>query len=297
MICMKCKTCGGEMSVDLKGELLCPYCGTKTHFSDAEFSEYKNFRRNMLNYLRAAADTKADKADDSAMWSFCENVVFESETGSQISIDYLFYYIEDRVETYVARESIVFVFGKEDRAKADAFLRQTGMLQYPSADLKGLAKYFPMVKSRIDLKGGGLLLAIAKPENAYPLFAFGNLKAEHAAWIVSRLENICCVLAYSNMVHKGMSINSVFINPRTHEAFLYGGWWNACSEIKAADKTDLIALRKIAGQLLGANSAPAEFRQFLSGRPAGDAYGDFALWDKVIEKGFGGHKFTKFFTD
>ena len=56
------------MSVDLKGELCCPYCESRIHLSDMELNEYKNFRLNMLNYLRAESDNAAEKADDTFLW-------------------------------------------------------------------------------------------------------------------------------------------------------------------------------------------------------------------------------------
>ncbi len=299
MISLKCKNCGGEMSIDLKGELFCPYCGTKQHFSDEEFRGYKNFRQNMLNYLRASVDIAADRADDLFLWSFQENVVYYSDTNTRVSIDYLFYFKEDNVDTYVAKDSVIFVFDKKDRDKANRAFSSINMLKYPSADLKGLSKYFPTVKARVNLKDGGFLVAVAKPENVYPLFAFGSLKPEHVAWIVSRLENICCVFEFSQVVQNGISVNSVFINSRTHEAYLYGGWWNAYRKTSMYDQKDLYALRKVARQVVGEykDISPAEFVRFISSHPAADAYSDFSLWDEVIEKGFGGHKFTKFSTN
>lgn len=295
MVSLKCKNCGGEMSVDLKGELKCPYCGSVSHFSDIEFKEYKNFRLNMLNYLRASADIEADKADDSFLWTYHATEVFKATSGADVTIEYLFYYEEDGVKTYVAKSSVIFVFDMLGKNKIDSFLNGISMLDYPSADLKNLSKYFPVLKSRIELEGGKTLLAFAKPENVYPLFAFGSMAPEHVAWVVSRLENFSCVFEFSNMVHGGMSINSVFVNPRTHEAYLFGGWWNAHPK-RSEDKTDLLALRKVAKQLLGENynASPEEFKRFMAGKPAEDAYTDFGLWDEVIEKGFGGHKFVKF---
>lgn len=295
MISLKCKNCAGEMSVDLKGELVCPYCGSRNHFSDVEFAEYKNFRLNLLYYLRASADAAADAADDTFLWSHHDNVNFTAANGVNVSIDYLFCYEEDYVKTYVARDSVIFIFDDRDKHKIDDMISGIGMLDYPSADLKNLDKYFPKMKSRIELKDNKTLVAFSKPENVYPLYAFGNLKPEHAAWVVSRLENFACVFEFSGIVHNGLSINSVFINPRTHEAYLYGGWWKARRKRSLSKQNDLNELRKIASKLMGQYiaDAPKEFKEFISGRPAEDAYADFGKWDEVIEKGFGGHKFIK----
>lgn len=296
MISLKCKNCAGEMSIDLKGEIACPYCGSKEHLSDIEFRGYKEFRLNLLNYLRAAADASNDEADGTFLWNYHEKAHYKAANGSQISIDYLFYSIEDDVESYVAKDSVVYIFKAKDTDKAERFKRGLLMLDYPSAALKDLSKYFPTIKASIDLDDGGKLIAITKPENVYPLYAFGNLKPVHVAWIVSRLENLSCVFEFSEIVHNGISINSVFINPKTHEAFLYGGWWSSRKKLNSSEKNDLLALRKVAKSVMGEyiNEAPPLFVKFIDGIPSSDAYTDFEKWDEVIEKGFGGHKFTSF---
>lgn len=296
MITLKCKNCGGEMSVDPQGEIVCPYCGSKTHLSDIEFKEYKQFRLNILNYLRAAADAKASEEDGIFLWNYHSSATYVSADGTNIHIRYLFYTKDDGVESYVAKESVVLVFSQTQKHKADRMLENLHLLQYPSADMKNLGQYFPRIKSRMELNDGGVLIAIEKPVNVYPLYAFGNLRPQHVAWIVSRMENFCCVFEYSDLVQNGISIDSVYINPKTHEAYLYGGWWNAASKGCRVDVTDLKALRHTADRVMGnyRDEAPKQFISFIKNAPADNAYDDFGLWDRVIEEGFGGHHFVKF---
>jgi len=297
MISLKCRNCGGEMSIDAKGELACPYCGNKAHLSDVEYAEYKNFRLNLLNFLRSAADQKADAADDTFLWnSYHETEEFYSREGKKIIIDYMFYAREDGVPFYVAKSSVIYIFNPEDSAKVEKMTGAISRLEYPSADIRNLTKYFPTVKSRMVLEDGRILVAVSKPENVYPLFAFGNLRPKHVAWIVSRMENFCCLFEYNGIVQEGISLNSVFINPRTHEAYLYGNWWMARAKKNERDQADLKALRVVADRLMGEykEEAPQEFIDFIQNAPAEDAYTDFELWDTVIEDGFGGHKFTVF---
>ena len=298
MITLKCRNCGAEMTIDLKGEVTCPYCGAHSYFSDAELRSYKQFRLNMLQYLSAAADAKADAAQDNSLWANSAEKSFVTASGQNVLIRYLFYTEDDGVSTFTARDSVVQVFAKDSAYKADLMQRNLGMLHYPPAAIKNLSRSFPTVKTRLPLDDGSILLAVDKPENVYPLFAFGNIKPDHVAWIVSRLENMCCVFAYSGIVHGGINPDTVYINPRTHEAFLYGSWWKARrmkEVLPGGQGQDLRDLRstaiKLSGQYLKAS--PAAFQAFLHGAPAGDAYADFAKWDEVIEKGFGGHKFVK----
>lgn len=298
MISMKCDNCASELTFNSNGEIICPYCGSKKHVSDLDLQEYKNFRLNILNYLRAQNDINADGTENDSVWNSHELVSFVAYDGTPINIRYTFCCEEDGVKTYVTKDNIIHVFGKDKDFMADRLINSVAALNYPSAAIKDLSKSFPSVKIRYSLQDGGTLVAISKPANAYPLFAFGNLRPKHVAWIVSRLENMCCVFEYNDKVHRGITTNSVFINPRTHEAFLYGGWWNFRTK-NFGDNADLLAIREVATKLMGEYicEAPELFREFIKNPPKADAYDDFALWDDVIVKGFGGHRFTKFETD
>ena len=174
-------------------------------------------------------------------------------------------------------------------------LEGIGLLKFPPADVKDLKSCFPRLLGRYALEDGGVLLAFERPDNIFPLAMFGSLTADHAAWVVSRMENICCVLEYSGLIHGGISEHSLFINPFTHHAVLFGHWSSARKKGASKENPDLKAIRKTAERMLGTHSgeAPAAFIQFIRSSPAADAYSDFGLWDEVIEKGFGGRRFAK----
>ena len=57
----------------------------------------------------------------------------------------------------------------------------------------------------------------------------------------------------------------------------------------------ICGLRAAAKRVTGMSydSAPAEFKRFVEGAPAEDAYEDFRLWDRVIDEGFKGRRFRK----
>ncbi|MCQ2534524.1 MAG: hypothetical protein MJ172_08165 [Clostridia bacterium] len=296
MISVKCNNCGAELSIDTHGNLICPYCGSKSFMSDIEFTEYKNLRQNMLNYLRTENDARGDRVDNNFIWSRNELLSMATKDNKTVNIRYTFYYEDEGVKTYISKDSVVNIFEKEDRNKLEATIRGISMLQYPEAAGKDLSKSFPHIKAKMELIDGRYLLAYDKPENSYPLFAFGNLRPKHVAWIVSRMENFCCVFEYSELVHGGLSTDTIFINPKTHEAFLYGGWWKARHKKDSSDNEDLKELRRISKRLLGEfiDESPELFIKFMESMPAEDAYTDFGNWDRVIVEGFGGHNFTKF---
>lgn len=157
-----------------------------------------------------------------------------------------------------------------------------------------LPETIPQFRGQYKLADGRYLLVLNRGEDYYSLGMFGNLPYEHTAWVISRLENIACLLEYNEVVHGGLAIDAVFINPKTHQAALYGNWWLAGKMTDANKTKDLKGLREVAQKLLKPyNNIPAMLKDFLKNSPAADAFSDFKLWDEVIEKGLGGRHFHK----
>ncbi len=295
MLSFQCNNCGGEMAVSRIGELACPYCGTHNFFSDSQLEQYKEFRLRMLEYLRGLADDEQTKASEERLWMNCEKVTFVDKDGTDITIEYVYKCIKDDVHIYAARKNVILVYppNKVGDAKdaMDSFLK----IEYPQADMRELNKCFPSLAGRFELMNGSYMVVLSKAESMYPVEMFGALTAKHVEWIISRLENIACVMEYNEMVHGGISPEHVFINPKTHEAALLGGWHQARDK-RREDKTDLLDIRKTAKKLLGRDygDAPKPLIKFIEGKPAQDAYDDFAKWDSVIENELGGRHFTEF---
>ncbi len=295
MLSLKCDNCGAEMSVSSAGDLLCPYCGTKSSFSDAELLEYKAFRRRLLEYLAAVSDNKQSSADDEAIWSMAEAVSFPTNNGPVITVNHLFKATIDDVEMYMARRNIVTIFDRGAAPKRDTTVQNIQKITFPRADSRHLEQCVPQIAGSYELTDGRQMLIFSKNESFYPLALFGNLPYEHTAWVVSRMENIACLLEYNDLVHNGFSPDTLFINPKTHEAALLGAWWLA-EPMNAANSTkDLLGLRQVAKDLLKPTYAdiPPMFKKFLEEKPADDAFADFSKWDYVIENGLGGRKFHK----
>ena len=293
MKCFKCNTCGGELIVSPAGELKCPYCGLEYVFSDAELSEYRQYRQRTLAYLRAAADRKESSGDADRLWEQAHTARFTDDQGHDITISHLFHDEIDGIEAFTSRRNVLYLFPADRSSLADRAAEMPRRLQYPSADTRDLSRCFPTLAGQYVLNDGRRLAAFSKPEEYYPLSAFGALAPEHAAWVLSRLENICCVLAYSGLEHGGIRPETIFINAATHEAMLIGGWWRA-RPCPGGSQRDLVDIRATTLKLMGpgAPGAPKEMLRFLKERPAPNAFDDFALWDDVIQKGFGGRRFV-----
>ncbi len=294
MITYKCKNCGGEMSINPVGDLYCPYCGSKGNFSDRELAGYREFRTHMLSYLEAVARSRADESLTEKIWGYAEKKEFRSQEGLPVTVNYLYEDKIDGVVNYMSRDSVIFIFDEGQKDLASGMLKNIGLIAYPSADVKDLDRFIPSLKARIDLDDGKLLLAFSKEENMYPVSVFGALEYEHSAWILSRLENLACLMEYNKAVCNNFCLGSVYINPLTHEAALYGAWWKA--DFGGYGNSDLYDIRKTVKQILGyhENDSKKPFLDFLASAPEEDAYKDFAAWDGVIEKQLGGHHFKKF---
>ncbi|MBR3636415.1 MAG: hypothetical protein IKN45_00700 [Lachnospiraceae bacterium] len=297
MLVFKCKNCGGEFEVNTHGELLCPFCHSKQYFTNEQLTGYDEFRDSLLKYLRSLNDAIAEEGDILNYWNYLSTRSFtHKDTGGQIEVSYTFQTTVDGVEVYINREHVIYHFSSADAFKAEAMIRNADSLSYPSADIKNLRQYLPALNARYELSDSSVLVSVAKAENVYPLFVFSNLHPKHVAWMISRMENLCCLFEFNGIDFKHMDEKNLFINPKTHEAFILGGWWDIQ---RSGGRTCLKELRKTAERITGSRlpEGPDMYRDFLRSEPKADAYEDFAYWDEVIMKGFGGHNFTKFDTE
>ncbi|ETP72981.1 hypothetical protein UYO_1043 [Lachnospiraceae bacterium JC7] len=287
MIAYKCKNCGGQMNFDGSVGLTCPFCGSKSFFSDDDFKGNEKFRKMLLQYYKAEAEKKDVDYSTDCLWSYTGRDSYTMKNGQMLNIEYMKKYDRDGLSVYLARESVVYVFDAE--AEAISFLNKLKRLVFPSADIK-LHRSFPELKMEIGLLENRHALVFKRRPNCYPAEFFAPWESVHIAWVISRMENICCALEYSELEHGDISADSVWINPFTHEGILFGDW----RRVKTlSSNADLKALRKTAILLAENTKEPEEMYRFLNSEPAKDAYSDFEKWDEVIEKGFGGHNFRK----
>ena len=127
------------MSVDSSGALVCEYCGGRSYFDDKQLLGYKEFRKQMLSYLRGIHDEKSegDKSED-YLWDSAEEEQLEMADGDKATIRYLYSYEDGPVKVYLTKNNALFVFSKSERNLADRMLSGIGMLSFPPADVKGL---------------------------------------------------------------------------------------------------------------------------------------------------------------
>lgn len=312
---MNCKNCGGTLVFDASAMVaVCHFCGTKYVLDHQDTDYFQNFYAQMSQFLAASNDDRERKQKATQLWENANEQTFYCVDGSEIEIKYMYTYTSKDAQVYVARRNIIFHFKSDGVAKAELFRKNISAIDYPSADTRSLSDFFPKISGGFALNDGTYILVIKKDEDEYPLRLFGKLSGRHVAWVISRMENLCCVLEYNSLVHPDISVDTLYINPYTHQCSLYGNWWNVTrnnsyaynSRSVLTTEKNLYLLRDTAAYLLGFESAskirntpdiPRDLAKFITSRPKSNAYEDFAYWDEMLIKAYGERKFMNMATD
>ena len=288
---VRCDNCGAEYRISSRGEMVCRFCGSNVYLSDKDFKAYKNTRDNMLMSDRFTNDEAADTGDVLRLWNNGSTANFKTIKGVNISFDCYYSVILDDKEVYIGADKIAVIFS--NTFSLTNFTVNLSQIEYPSADIKDLSRFLPNIIFKSALEDGRSIIIISKTDNIYPLFLFENLKATTVAWIISRLENLGCLLEFNNMDFRALRAEDLYINPKTHELFILDGWDGV---EKTSRRNYLKDIRLIAKDIMDTSTAPELCMKFLDSDPEETAYDDFSAWDEVIMKGFNGHNFHQFNT-
>lgn len=274
----------------------CRFCGTSYVLDHKDTDYYKTFYRKMTE---SSSGDEGRKKRDEALWDNADSITFTTTDGQCIELKYIYSYSDKCADVYVTRRNIAFHFRSGMNSKAEHMRKMISSLDYPSADTKALSDFFPRVTGAFMLDDGTSLVVINKREEEYPLRLFGKLGGRHIAWIISRLENLSCVLEYNGLVHPEIDVDTVYINPNDHTACLYCNWWNVEQKNMngLSSSVNLTGLRKTAKDLLETEEitpdTPEALLDFINSTPRIDAYEDFAYWDEMLIKAFGERKFIR----
>lgn len=286
---------------------VCHYCGNQYVLNREDTDFYTDFHKQMQRFLAGSREAYERRTAADQLWESAPTEEFETTDGNLIEIQYMHKAAGKYADTYVARSNVIYVFRSESPMQCQNYKAMVEALAFPAADSKNLKDFFPRIRGGYALSDGRTMLVIEKSEDEYPLSQFGTLPPRHAAWILSRLENICCVLEYSGIVHPKMNPESVFINPYDHSAMLYGGYEYAVRKNQydmehthiCRMTENLERLREVGKSILDEKTEriPQPMKSFLYGKPCDDAYDDFALWDETLHKSYGKRRFVKMDTD
>ncbi len=328
MAILKCKMCGGTLEY-LSGQNLavCPYCGSKSTVFDQDQKLFDQFQ----NQFAVLLNQSPKPGPEEGFWVEANREELVREDGEKIEIKYLAKRRADMCTMYVARYSIIYLFEERHREYAERYREMIQKIKYPNQEMeKELSKYIPELLTEYRLTDGRIFVAVRKREGVYPLQMLGILLDRHVAWIISRLENLCCLLDYNDMVLNALTPENLFVDPANHQIYLYGGWWFAGYQGAKASgaseavipclgagrmglgkhvagqlprnriRTDLESIRLTGIKLLGYADRealkqdtllPKPFWDFLLDRPEHTPKADFARWDRVLLSSYGERKF------
>lgn len=181
-----------------------------------------------LNQLYAEA--KAHLKDDT--WGASSNVLLikKTEDTSQ-KIVYRYSFDSEVGKVYIGTYFVTYQF--DDKKYYDRYLDAIGSIKYKDSAMEEyFSQFLPKVHDRFESLDGKYYIALRKTEEVYPLNLVVDVlsKKEHAAWVMTRLLNLCVLLYTNGFVHNGICIDNCFVSLEHHGLSLLGGWQFACPE-------------------------------------------------------------------
>lgn len=310
MQAIRCPGCGATLEPD--NNLIsakCQFCGTTIALSPGDLGVDMTTAVVLAEMFHGDAagvflKKKMEELNIDEYWKHhAQTVKLVAEDASVVEISCIHHAVSQNTAIFMGRTNVFLLFSdpKEEKRYVDT----ASSLRYPPDDKQSIKHCLPEITHRFVLQDRRVLIVINRGRDEYPLASFRKLPDTHAAWIISRLQNLCCLLQYNNLSLSDIDIRDLYINPETHQVCLYGGLWRASrtsGTLSNANpyEAELMAVRKIAAAAMGfsgiedARSAvPEAFYDFLSEKPKDDAFSDFAWWDISLTLAYGKRVFRK----
>lgn len=261
--------------------------------------------------------TSATEAIDNDCW--IEPGYLEIKTNNKtLQIHYLYEGQHPFGKYYVCQTKVIYIFDFSYKKYYNNYIEKNRHLKYPGNGKLGQAMraITPKIYAEYDTNQEHIIV-LDKIEDVYPLRAMidnywcGNIPERHLTWMISRLLGIETLLQFNHLVLNGLDIDSLFISPKDHALYLFGGWWFAIPEGEhmlgttpeilklmpprvKADKiaeraTDMECIRAF-GRKYGAN-CPDPIKDFFNKGSTNEVQWD--EWDVAIHAAFGERRFIK----
>lgn len=232
---------------------------------------------------------------------------------------------------YIGAHHVLFAVENRYRSAYQNAVKRIDTLPYAAPVMRDqMAKYLP----KVTFEGEGLdyhYILIQKPRGAVLLGDLlkhyeGKLTPKHVGWIINRVLNISCYLSWAGISHNAIGLDTVFVCPKNHAAYLLGGWWYAqpigaslrgqilpkrsvgimsstqLRERIANLQLDQDLIRLLARELLGNPSGsmlrsypevPAAITSWVNTTATQDAIASYEQWKGALVASFGPPKFVK----
>lgn len=284
---------------------------------DSKDGDKEVFEHIQVLYLEAEKDLKCGKYQ-------ATNFILLKTKTADLHIKYLCKQNFELGTCYICKEKIIYVLSpdKEPFFK-NAISAVQGICYHDQSVKKAMHHSMPEIHRYDETETGEHVLILNKDKDTFPLRNLlqcmnGALPPEHAAWVISRLHNIECFLFCQGIVHNGITIDNIFVNPCMHGISLFGGWWYSGKNnskmigtnasvydvmplpVKNSKKydyaTDLEAIKQVGRGVCGSENPrivrknddiPLAIRNFLIAGSSSDAIEEYKKWEKTLDAAYG----------
>jgi hypothetical protein len=310
MQAIRCPSCGAILELD--NNLLtaqCKFCGSIVTLSPADLGVDQTTAGVLAEMFHGDAagvflKKKLEALNMDEYWKHhAQTVQFVAEDDSVVEISYIDNSTVRNTTIFMGRKNVFLLF--TDTKDAKRYIDITASVQLPPDDKYAMKQYLPEITHQFSLRDRRVLIVIARGKYEYPLVSFRGLPDVHAAWVISRLENLCCLLQYNHLTVSDIDIRDIYINPEMHQAYLYGGLWRAVRSSEVPSNTnfykeELLGVRRIAVAAMGfsriedaRSKLPEALYDFLNEQPKEDPFSDFSWWDVSLTLAYGKRVFQK----
>lgn len=260
---------------------------------------------------------------ESNTWKLLDAIRVTKKSGEKVEIKYKYKGLYELGEYFVGDSILVYSFNKQKFY--NNYLSSIKNIKYADDRMKTQFKILmPEIIDNFEADNNTFYIVIKKYPELYPLKLISDIlnKDVHAAWVNTKLLNLCNFLQYNKLVHNGISIENCFVNPELHTIHLYGGWQYATKENEkmigttksifenmnmkvrtskqSSYSTDVDASKYIVKSLLNSmtyvelkKNVKDSFAQYLSSPSNGNSFDELEKWEKAMIETFGKRKFVK----
>jgi len=267
----------------------------------------------------------------SAALEAIQNGTWKKKNCLQINNEVIEYKNESHFELgmrYSGSNKLVFIFDPDKSIWCNRFIASRPSLANDPDKMKKIYSCrMPRFIKRVLVSNGASQEAIilAKEPSEYPFDLFlktyeNQLDGRDIAWMISRMIDLCCFLYTHDIVHNGITIDSLYIDPEQHSMHLYGGWqyavpiggkmtgttkeiYNLMSSVSKTTKeatptTDIESVKLIARMLCKkAKDIPIDILKWADSGSSDDPIKEYRNWNDTLTKAYGTRQFKIFHAD
>lgn len=259
---------------------------------------------------------------ESGKWEASNIIEVKSVKGTKITQKYRESFSFELGTEYVSDSIVLYIFKKNYKKFFDNAVKRIQKIcsgDKNSPIMKEFYRYLPELLYSFEIIDGSFCIVVKKEKQIVPLSLIlkhynGSIPAEHVAWMISRLCNICCFFEHNAISHNGLTIENLYVNPDMHSIHVLGGWWYSTpinerligvpkfvydvmpvkekGQKIGATITDIETIKRTAMVLLGGQPAPKPMMDFLKSGSSNNAIEEFCKWSKALEGAYGKRRFV-----